>query len=131
MAKRDAEVEEAYARFSLYILARWATMEDYIRVTRLGWTEGRGRGCDSRRIAVRRSRGQAIYFEPNRFPYAGAEGAHWILWADRAMSRPVVQKYLEARLGPGVPFHFYVNRRSKQSVPGVWHAHVFLGAVGA
>jgi hypothetical protein len=128
MGQRDAATEEAYARFRHYILARWASMEDYIRVTRLGWAEGRGR--NGRRIAVRRlrMRSQALFFEPNRFPYEGAEGAHWILWADRPMSRDLVRKYVEARIGPDVPFHFYVNRRSKQSVPGVWHAHVFMGA---
>jgi hypothetical protein len=125
MGQRAADVEEAYARFRRYILARWASMEDYIRVTRLGWAEGRDR--NGRRIAVRRLRAQALFFEPNRFPYAGAEDTHWILWADRPMSRALVRKYVETRIGPDVPFHFYVNRRSKQSVPGVWHAHVFLG----
>ncbi len=129
MGQRDAATEEAYARFRRYILAQWVSMEDYIRVTRLGWAEGRDR--EGRRIAVRRSRTRAptLFFEPNRFSYAGTEGAHWILWADRPMSRALVRKYVETRIGPDVPFKFYVNRRSKQSVPGVWHAHVFLGGV--
>lgn len=129
MGHRDAATEEAYASFRRYILARWKSMEDYIRVTRLGWIKGRS-CADSRRIAMRRSRAQTLFFEPNRFPYVGVEGAHWILWADRPMSHALIQKYLEARIGPGVPFYFYVNRRVKQSIPGVWHAHVFLSAEG-
>ena len=126
---RDATTEEAYERFRRRILTRWASMEDYIRATMFRWTIAVGR--DGRRVALRQrlSGGSPIAFEPNPFPYAvGPAEAHWILWAERPMSRPLIQKYLDAVLPAGMRSRFYINRRVQQSVPGVWHAHVFLRA---
>jgi hypothetical protein len=125
--QRDAATEEAYARFRRHVLARWASMEDYIRETVLHWTVGMGR--DGRRVALRQRRTGGIHmaFEQNPFPYAvGPVESHWILWAERPMSRPLIQKYLDSVLPAGMRYRFYVNRRVQQSVPGVWHAHVFL-----
>lgn len=133
MDRRDAATEEAYARFRQRVLTGWASMEDYIRATMFRWVVDVGRG-DGRRVAVRpRCSGGGgvpmIAFEPNPFPYAvGPAEAHWVLWAERPMSRPLIRKYLDAVLPAGMHVRFYVNRRVKQSVPGVWHAHVFLQA---
>lgn len=127
--RRDAATEEAYERFRHGILARWASMEDYIRATVFRWVVHIGR--DGRRVAVRprRTGGRPIAFAPNPFPYAvGLAEAHWVLWAERPMSRPLIQKYLDTVLPTGMRTRFYVNRRTQQSVPGVWHAHVFLRA---
>lgn len=131
--RRDAATEEAYERFRRRILAVWESMEDYIRATVFRWTIGVERG---KRVARRprplRSGGRPIAFEPNPFPYAvGPTEAHWVLWAERSMSRPLIQKYLDAVLPAGTKFRYFINRRTQQSVPGVWHAHVFLRAGGA
>jgi hypothetical protein len=123
--------EEAYVRFRRDVLARWASMEDYIRATMFRWIVDMGR--DGRRVAARPGVGRRpIAFEPNPFPYMVRPAeAHWVLWAERPMSRPLIQKYLDTVLPTGMRARFYINRRSKQSVPGVWHAHVFLRAGAA
>lgn len=126
--KRDAATEAAYVYFRRRVLAGWASMEDYIRATMFRWVVDVGR--DGRRVALRPrlSGGRPIAFEPNPFSYVvGPAEAHWVLWSERPMSRPLIQKYLDAVLPVGMRTRFYVNRRVKQSVPGVWHAHVFLG----
>ena len=129
--RRDSVTEEAYMRFRGKVLAQWASMEDYICATMFRWTIGFERG---KRVAVRPQisrRGRPIAFEPNPFPYTVAPAeAHWVLWAERPMSRPIIKKYLDAVLPAGVRTRFYINRRVQQSVPGVWHAHVFLRAGG-
>jgi hypothetical protein len=127
--KRAAATEEAYDCFRRRVLSGWASMEDYIRATMFRWTIGLARG---KRVALRLrlSGGRPIAFEPNPFPYAvGPAEAHWVLWAERPMSRPLIQKYLDTVLPTGIRSRFYVNHRTQQSVPGVWHAHVFLGGV--
>ncbi len=124
--ERDAFTEEAYVRFRRHVLAQWTSIEDYIRATKFRWIVDMGR--DGRHVAVRPS-GRSIAFEPNPFPYVVGPGeAHWVLWAERPMSRPLIQKYLDTVLPTGVRSRFYVNHRKQQSVPGVWHAHVFLRA---
>lgn len=130
---RDAATEAAYETYCGKVLAQWTSMEDYIRATLFRWTIAVER--DGRRVAVRprplRLGGRPIVFEPNPFPYAvGPAEAHWVLWSERPLSRPLIQKYLDAVLPVGMRSRFYVNRRVQQSVPGVWHAHVFLRAGG-
>jgi hypothetical protein len=63
---------------------------------------------------------------PNKYPYwTTPDIHHWILWSDHPLSTAIVQKRLERDLPPTSEFIWFTNAAHLQSIPGLWHAHVF------
>ncbi len=100
--KRAESVQSAYDSFRRRILRSWPSVDDYIRATK--FIDG------------------PICFEPNPFPYRGLGRRHWILWSSRPLRTPEIEQILRG----WPPHRIQINKPDSQSVPGVWHAHVFF-----
>jgi hypothetical protein len=101
--KREPAVQASYDAFRRHILKEWPSVEHYIHATKF---QG----------------GAAVVFEPNLFPYKGLGSRHWILWSVRPLRRSSIEKLLQGF----PPYRVQINKKSDQSVPGVWHAHILF-----
>lgn len=100
--KRAASVQAAYDAACRRILRKWSSVDAYIRATK--FVDG------------------PICFEPNPYPYRGLGRRHWILWSLRPLRNAEIAEILRG----WPPHRVQINKRGDQSVPGVWHAHVFF-----
>ncbi|KAJ2894548.1 hypothetical protein IWW38_002541 [Coemansia aciculifera] len=68
----------------------------------------------------------------NDFPYYLDDGVeHWVMWCRKRLvpgfvAPPAAVQAIQAKFGAAVEWRYFVNPVSKQSVPQLSHAHVFV-----
>lgn len=76
-----------------------------------------------------RSGGEVPVLVPNQFPYWVAPGIqHWVLWSPRGpLSTAEIREAIAVQRPAGVrEAQWFENAPAAKTVPGIWHAHVFL-----
>jgi hypothetical protein len=70
-----------------------------------------------------------IAFTPNIYPYHLAKSIHHdIIWSLSPLSHKAIDAYMKKNIMPRYnirEYTFMLNRKSKCSVPDLWHCHVF------
>lgn len=109
---RHPDVLEAYQDFKMRMKAKGLTLEDHVRAT----------------ILARAKRGAPV-LAPNAFPYRVAPGIqHWVLWSLRGLLNTAeIREAIAVQRPAGVTeAQWFENPPAAKTVPGIWHAHVFL-----
>lgn len=124
---RTAIVQARYDRQKKEIVSKYASYEDFVRI-RL-FQDSFIMGPD-KKVRAQSASSQEFIFEKNKYPYHLERGIHhYVLFARTAWSSARVHTLLPTVLPPDSKEYVVVRSRPEdQSVPGIWHVHVFVRA---
>ena len=143
LAKRDGakfvfnRTPEVYSKYVLGIIRSRNTYNRYsdnIKINILKWKAVlRPEDLYGRIHAVQCENSLPIVLTPNAYPYNLTDDIqHYILWSVDPLSTERMNEEAQKRLAliPGIgtikKFVAYVNLPTEQSIPDIWHCHVFF-----
>jgi hypothetical protein len=120
---RRPDVELAYQRHKRAVLEECASMEDGIlrSVFLCGVTQDA-----LGKFHALQAEAHPWAFVLNAFPYDIAEGLeHWLLWrSSEDQDMKGAAQHIRKNFGPQAVW--FVNARANQTVPGLFHCHIFV-----
>lgn len=114
---------EQYRAFKEQVSIKYASVADFIKVTKLNFCSITAEGGKLSAVEVQLDSPRVVW-SPNEFPYYLEEGVqHNCIWS----TTPLNSAQIEAEIRKHVPGHEYVwfvNPPALSSIPAVWHCHV-------
>lgn len=106
------------------IESKYATRDDYIKVTCLKWRPFKD--ASGKIIAVKQAGSLAFAIEANLFPYNIRKGLrHYVFWAESPLNSASADSILSTHF-ENKRLLWFVNAPKHKSIHGVWHAQVFV-----
>jgi hypothetical protein len=129
---RSTEWQAKYRIFQAELTERWASVSDYVLVTKLGYEEKGFTNADGKRCAVRPdSVATKTVLVENDFPYNFDDGVyHHVLWkvgGEGVNDADIADSIQHLRTTQGaVDTAYYVNPPHLKSILDIDHAHILF-----
>jgi hypothetical protein len=125
---RTPSVNARYKGALRRILARYRSVEDYIKIRYMHWQpvlEGTGTGVYHARATTGSKRSAIAH---NDYPYHLKKGfAHFILWSVVPLSPATIERRIRDHFRiPREKYIWFINTPHKKSVPTLWHCHIIV-----
>lgn len=124
--QRTTDIQELYVKRKRYISDKYVTYGDYIQIEYLKYLTGYT--IDNKIMAIYPKNGNVVdmVLTPNVFPYNVMCGIyHYIIWSNKYLSDYEIKEYLNSKKININDVIYYVNDKQYQSIPSVWHMHLF------